>query len=424
MARDRTSGGAAGAGWWVDPARRHQLRYHDGAAWTMYVLDDAVPDADPLPVAMVLPPPDPLLEPLGAPRSDAPEIRRKHRQRKAQAKQALTALVALGVAATAAIVAWRVIDDRRNDDDAATTTTVATASVESTPVSGPAAAPTAAPTTVPSSLPIGSAGPVAIGQTVQVEGAFVRVNTVRVVSANDAVPVPADQLVVEVEIEACAGNNGFGIDEQRWLLARSDTINITASAARGDLPLIGLGPGGCVRGIVGYEMPLDDATPVAVALTGPDGAELGRWAIDGDATTVTSPAVRLAPPVGATTVALGQPATFGPGHTATVRGVTDAAAPLDPAFAPAAGRQYAQLDVELCAGTETLTVSPLYWLVTTTDWWMGESNGAGDTLAAADVAPGGCVSGLVQVSLPAGSVSAQAVLVGAVSEEIVRWQVT
>jgi hypothetical protein len=36
----------SGAGWFADPAGRHQARYWDGGAWTDHVADDGVVSAD------------------------------------------------------------------------------------------------------------------------------------------------------------------------------------------------------------------------------------------------------------------------------------------------------------------------------------------------------------------------------------------
>lgn len=39
------------AGWWPDPGRRHQLRYHDGNRWTEHVSDNGINSIDPFGVA-------------------------------------------------------------------------------------------------------------------------------------------------------------------------------------------------------------------------------------------------------------------------------------------------------------------------------------------------------------------------------------
>ena len=36
------------AGWQVDPTGRHQVRYWDGAGWTVHVADNGITGTDPL----------------------------------------------------------------------------------------------------------------------------------------------------------------------------------------------------------------------------------------------------------------------------------------------------------------------------------------------------------------------------------------
>ena len=46
-----------GAGWYPDPAGRHEHRYHDGVAWTDHVADDGVAGIAPMPPTPGPPPP-------------------------------------------------------------------------------------------------------------------------------------------------------------------------------------------------------------------------------------------------------------------------------------------------------------------------------------------------------------------------------
>ena len=107
----------------------------------------------------------------------------------------------------------------------------------------------------------------------------------------------------------------------------------------------------------------------------------------------------------------------------TLRSVTDNTPPIDDFFAPDPGRQYSQLDIEMCAGTEPLAVNGLYWFGVSTDSWMGTAALLGDTLPVIDMAAGQCAAGIVQIDLPAGSVITQVVYTDQGLAELVRWQV-
>ena len=52
------------AGWWPDPGRRHQLRYHDGKRWTEHVSDNGFVTNDSYGLPDVAPPNGPYLPPM------------------------------------------------------------------------------------------------------------------------------------------------------------------------------------------------------------------------------------------------------------------------------------------------------------------------------------------------------------------------
>jgi hypothetical protein len=273
-------------------------------------------------------------------------------------------------------------------------------------------APTAPPTVPPAQ------GVTTVGTALTAEGSVVRVNRITPNAPVDEFFAPtAPTTVTAVEIEACAGPDGFGFQTFSWTAFQADNTTLENFFFGDDVQSVQIAPGGCARGTITYEVPGGGAIAELV-LTGATFDEIGRWTVAG----ATEPTDRLTPPVPPTVIPVGQTATVGAGHTVTLRSVTDNTPPIDDFFSPDPGRQYSQLDVELCAGTESLTVNGLYWFGVSTDWWMGTAALLGDTLPLIDLAAGQCAAGIVQIDLPAGSVIAQVVYTDQGLAEQVRWQ--
>lgn len=116
---------------------RHELRYHDGSAWTMHVLDKGAPEIDPLPVGIKLAAPHPERQPFeppgfsGVPADDL----RKRRRRRARMRSGMWVLITLGILA-AAVLSWFRYFDSKFDlggDDLPSVSTPATPTVPTVP---------------------------------------------------------------------------------------------------------------------------------------------------------------------------------------------------------------------------------------------------------------------------------------------------
>jgi hypothetical protein len=228
----------------------------------------------------------------------------------------------------------------------------------------------------------------------------------------------APATVTAVEIEACAGPEGFGFNTFSWTAFQPDNTTLENFFFGDDVQSVQLAPGGCARGTVTFVVP-GGGSIAQMVLTGSTFQEVGRWTAAG----ATEPTDRLVAPVPPTVIPVGQTATVGAGHTITLRSVTDDTPPIDDFFSPDPGRQYSQLDVEMCAGTESLKVNGLYWFGVSTESWMGTAALLGDTLPLIDLAAGQCAAGLLQIDLPEGSVITQVIYTDDVLAERVRWQV-
>jgi Protein of unknown function (DUF2510) len=151
-------------GWWADPLLRHELRYHNGTAWTNHVLDKGVPDLDPLPVGIKLAAPHPERQPFEPPGfSGVPaDQMRKRRRRRAQLRSSMWMVGALMVLLALVVVWFEVVDEKVDFGDAPVPTTPAvptTPTVPTVPGAATSAPPTApaATTAPPPTAPPGTA---------------------------------------------------------------------------------------------------------------------------------------------------------------------------------------------------------------------------------------------------------------------------
>lgn len=138
-------------GWWADPLLRHELRYHNGTAWTNHVLDKGVPDIDPLPVGIKLAAPDLERQPFEPPGfAGVPaDVLRKRRRRRARLRSSMWMVGALMVV-LALVVSWfEYFDDKIDFGDEAVPAVPTTPTVPTVP--GVAST---APSTAPATLPV------------------------------------------------------------------------------------------------------------------------------------------------------------------------------------------------------------------------------------------------------------------------------
>ena len=484
------------AGWWPDPSGRHELRYHDGAAWTEHVSDRGAVTRDPVdsPRPPVPPPPPmPMPEPASAPivqrqpeptsfaapgpgtdpfapptpttaagptrampsppyvapydqpapqgfpvgsTSPSPIIQEAGGPRRLWLGIAVVG--ALVFAGAIAFIAARDGDTTVDRQPVVTTslpgaitsgnTAPPVSEQQTTPTTGVIAPPDAGttaplvPATSPLTVPATVApvqGVTAVGAALTAEGSVVRVNRVTPNAPVDEFFAPdAPATVTAVEIEACAGPDGFGFTTFSWTAFQANNTTLENFFFGDDVQSVQLSPGGCARGTITYVVPGGGAVDQLV-LSGSTFDEVGRWTVTG----ATEPTDRLVAPAPPTVIPVGQTATVGAGHTVTLLSVTDNTPPIDDFFAPDPGRQYSQLDIEMCAGTEPLAVNGLYWFGVSTDSWMGTAALLGDTLPGIDLTAGQCAAGIVQIDLPAGSVITQVVYTDQGLAELVRWQV-
>lgn len=459
-------------GWQPDPTGRFELRYHDGVQWTEHVATQGVaardpyvfaPPPPPAPPAPYLPqpspasasaparptgeqpfgaPPDgePVATPFGAPRpstpfgapGDTPIEPNPLIQDANPARKGWLLLAMFGLLVIAAAVAYLLARDGSDGDGEFVEREPAPTSVAiplETAVPGTASpltpstaiAEPAAGTTAPAPPP-GTVAPAAgvapVGVELVADGGLVRINRVTPNAVVDPFFAPAaPATVTEIEVEMCAGTQPMFVNGLSFTGFLADNTVAPNFYFGDELPSLRMAPGGCARGIVTFEV-AGGAAISSVVYTDSQFAEGARWTTDG----AVEPAARLVAPTPPATVPVGQAATFGAGHTATVRSVTDAAAPLDDFFQVEAGTQLTHLDVEVCAGTEPVSSNGLYWLVVTAEGWMGTSRLVTDTLPVLDIAAGQCIAGIVEAAVPEGSTTVQVVHTDAGFAEVARWQ--
>lgn len=418
------------AGWMQDPTGRHQLRYHDGARWTEHVSDNGATSTDPVEVPPVpMPPPGaaPTLPPTTSMRVSTPVQPAQPvtpfgavTAGAARGKKPLwkrwwfvggVGIVVLAIVGGALAGSDEDTDGTASDDDRVVS--------DEPDADQPSDDDPADPAEPDNGIPDAEDGPFPVGTAVMEDDDLVRVNAINTnVPGNEFFEPDPGTTVTTAEVEACGGNDGFNANALYWTAFLDDNTAAENYLFADDFQTIGLRPGACTRGLVSFEVP-DGKTVASIVLTGPLFDETARWTVAG-AVPVTEP---LQPVEAMETTPLGSTAEFGAGHTAVVRSVVDGAPPLNEFFGPGAGRQFNQIDVELCAGSEPLPVNPLYWLGSGTDSWMGSAGLGGSTLQTIELAPGQCVAGLVELDMPAGSVTASVVLMDPIFDEVGRWSV-
>ena len=213
----------------------------------------------------------------------------------------------------------------------------------------------------------------------------------------------------------CAGEDGQSTNPLYWKAFLADNTEADVSFTS-DLQTVGLRPGGCSRGWVAFSVP-DGAAVADIVLTDNLFSESARWSA-GSSSAVTGP---LTPFQDVEAGTVGTALDLDGGGTAVVRSITPNAAPSSQFITVEPGRQLVEIDVELCAGTEPLSVNPLYWLVTAADHYIGGASLGGGTLSSLDIAPGQCAAGTVQVDMLEQSVPAYVILTDEIFDEAARW---
>ena len=258
-----------------------------------------------------------------------------------------------------------------------------------------------------------------IGDTITfADGGSARVNAItpNAPPRRELFPPDPGFTFTEAEVELCAGSDRTSINPLYWTAFLTDNTEAEVSILSTDLQTFDMAPGACSRGWVAFSVP-DGGTLGDVVLTSQLFSEIGRWTTATTAPVtapLTSGSVLLA-------AAIGEPVELDDGGTAVVRSITPNAPPANELFPAEPGRQLVDVDVELCAGSESLSINPLYWLMTAQDNYTGGASLVGGTLPTIDVAAGQCVAGIVQLDMLEQSVPAYVVYTGALFEELARW---
>jgi hypothetical protein len=114
---------------------------------------------------------------------------------------------------------------------------------------------------------------------------------------------------------------------------------------------------------------------------------------------------------------------IGDGERARLNAVTPDAPPLDEFSTPEPGSSFTVLDVEQCAGDDSLPTNPLYWSAQLDDGTMVEATIGAQGFETITLASGGCQRGDVVVTVPDGRTVTSVVLTNEILVETGRWQV-
>jgi hypothetical protein len=147
--------------------------------------------------------------------------------------------------------------------------------------------------------------------------------------------------------------------------------------------------------------------------------EAARWST-ASSSEVTGP---LRSDTDVESVPLGEVVTLPEGHTAVARSVTPNFPPPDEFADPGPGRQLVEVDVEVCAGSTSLQVSPIDWVVVAEDNRVGDWAFHSGTLPSIEIAAGECAAGTVYLDIAADATIAYVTYGDLLLTELGRWEV-
>ena len=162
--------------------------------------------------------------------------------------------------------------------------------------------------------------------------------------------------------------------------------------------------------VVATTAPGDDPGDTTAGTDAPDDTTAST-----DASTTTP--ITAAPP----TTVIGDTVTLDDGSIVRVDSVTPDAPPLSEIFPPDPGTSYTRVAVELCAGSDGLSVNPLYFQGFLDDNMSADTSILSHDLASVDLRPGGCSAGTVDLVVPDGRILGSVVMTGAAFDEVARW---
>ncbi|HTH06487.1 MAG TPA: hypothetical protein VL916_11485 [Ilumatobacteraceae bacterium] len=340
--------------------------------------------------------------------------------------------ILVGLAAIAAIVGAIVfmggddddgeVTNATTDETLETTVTESTEpSTDTTPVDTADTTPvdTTGETTAPTAPPPGD-DDLALGDIAEVEnGAVVRVNSV------EPNAPPVDEFFqpepgftfTRVDVEMCAGTESLYASPIYFMAFLDDNSEAQLSFLGMDLPAAGLAPGGCARGLIDFNVP-DGHTVADIVFLNEIFEEAARWST-ASSNDIDGP---LSSGVEVESSPLGETLTVESGETVVAKSITPIE-PEDDFSDPGPGRQLYEIDVEVCAGSEPVSVNPYSWVIVGEDNRLGGPSFSSGTLPSIDVAAGECVAGTVHLDIAETSTIAYIVYGDVLLEELARWEV-
>ena len=399
------------AGWYRDPTGQHEQRYWDGTTWTDHVSSQGRQTREPIAAgsastagaaAQATPagtavaagstpsvhpptPPGPAVAPYGAPK-------KKRRGCLPIALAAVAMLVLIGVVAAVA--------GSGSDDGDSTASGDGRSSSNSDARSGD--------------------DDVSVGDVIENGGNLARVNVVtpNAPALDEFTSPDPGTTFTRLDVEECAGSDALPTNPLYWSAQLDDNTMVDAVLGAQGFQTITLAPGGCQRGTVDVGVPAGKRV-TSVVLTDAGLSEVGRWKVEAGA---ASPATPLRADDPAEAAALGE-ALDAVGGTAVAHQVTPAAPPLDEFATPDPGETFTRLDVEVCAGSASTPVNPLYWYGQLDDNTIVSAELGAQGLQTLELAPDQCQRGTVDVAVPDGHRVVEVLFTDAGSEEAGRWSV-
>ena len=270
--------------------------------------------------------------------------------------------------------------------------------------------------TMPSDEP-STEGGYAVGEIADVTGGVTRVNAVETETTPRAQSnfLEEGYTITRVEVETCAEDDAVNAGWTQWYGYLDDGSEAESYLSDEPAAVMNLVPGDCARGFLSFAIP-DGSKLGTVQFTDFWADTNPTWDLTRDFVTVDGPIAHKSPeglPIGSTF-------TFSDGTTATLEDAGNFES-TDDYYELPAGFKLIAANVEVCAGSQQISVYPSDFNVMTDDNFLGANEFFNSTFQSSDLSPGDCAKGGIVFAIPESSKPVTLLYTAFLLSETARW---